>query len=817
MSQRYPITFVLACIAAQGLHAQGDSCTTAVPVTPGTYTADGPSSGAGASMGDATNADWYSWTAPLDAYVTITSCGAGADTRLNIHQGVCGALELVATNDDGCPDVDQSTGSLVSNVLVQAGTTYYIEWDDHHSTDGFTWNFYLHACPNAIPVITSGPGSITVDWPVLAPGATFTLEYGPPGFEPGTGTVITGVQGDAQPPAVLLGLNGGQQYEIWIAVDCGAGNTAPFTGPWYGVAGEIGSIPNDDCEGAIPITCGSSTSGSTTFAQADGPPECGTPISAPGIWYSISGVSGTVILSTCADHGYDTKINVYTGACDDPVCVDGNDDGPFGCYPGSELIFNAEQDITYNVLVQGYDGAVGDFTLDMICAPCPPPTGLIVTPADTLAYLSWVPANPDGSFTVEYGPAGFTPGTGSTITGSVGVDGPPVTITGLALSAQYEVYVSETCPGGEEGYRRGPLAFTTLSEPLPVNALCNGAVSLSCGQEAVGNTAMGVLTEAPACGSAYINTPGLWYTFTGDGNDVTLSTCNNAEFDTKISVWSGDCTDLVCEGGVDDGTGCAGNTSAVTIATTPGTVYLALVHGYDGAVGTFTISMSCAPVCTPAVPNDDCATALIIEPQLTGSCVPTQGTNLCAYTPSAPNPPCDPYSAAFDVWYAFNSGPSPDHTLTVATISSAALGVALYSGCGPENFIGCFDQSLGPIALAGLDTNTVYYVQLWNEGGEGAGTFTICDEAPVLVGMHEQDGSAGLRAWPVPVEDILALDGLAPGSERIIVRDAQGRVVLTRRIQRPGVQAVDMAPLAAGAYTLHVQGPVPQVIRVVRR
>ena len=67
---------------------------------------------------------------------------------------------------------------------------------------------------------------------------------------------------------------------------------------------------NDDCESATSITCGSSTMGSTLVALPDNPPECGTPISAPGVWYSFTGVSGTVILSTCADHGYDTKINV---------------------------------------------------------------------------------------------------------------------------------------------------------------------------------------------------------------------------------------------------------------------------------------------------------------------------------------------------------------------------------------------------------------------------------------------------------------------------------------------------------------------------
>jgi len=739
------------------------------------------------------------------------------DTRVNLHQGFCGGLQLLVNDDNGCPDAAPFGGSLVSNMLASAGTTYYIEWDDLHSSQGFDWEFFFHACPNAIPSIVSGPGSITLDWPVDAPGATYTIEYGPPGFEPGTGTVITGVQGDAQPPVTIIGLNGGQEYEFWISIDCGGGNTAPFTGPWLGTAGEVVGIPNDDCESATPITCGSSTSGSTLFALADGPPECGTPISAPGVWYTFSGVSGTVILSTCADHGYDTKINVYTGACDDPECVGGNDDGAFGCYPGSELIMEADEATTYYVLVQGYDGEVGDFTLDMACVECAPPTGIVVTPADVLAYLSWEPSNPNGTFTVEYGPAGFLPGTGTIITGAVGVDGPPVTIPGLDLATDYDAYLTETCPGGEAGYPRGPLSFTTLEEPLPVNAFCDGAVSLSCGQEVGGDTQLGVLAQAPECGSGYISTPGLWYTFAGNGDDVTLSTCNSADFDTKISVWSGTCADLVCEGGVDDAAGCGGNTSAVTVATVAGTTYFVLVHGYDGEAGPFTLSMACAPACTPAIANDDCSTAQEIQPQLIGACVPTQGTNECAYTPSAPNPPCDPYSAAFDVWYAFNTGPSADHTFTIATITSDILGFALYSGCGPGSFVDCYDPQGGPIALTGLDTSTVYYVQVWNTGGDAAGTFTICDEAPVLVSVQEGATLGNLRAWPVPVEDILTIDGLPAGSSALRVCDAQGRTVLTQRAIRSGMQTVDMTALAPGAYVVRVEGDVPASVRVVRR
>ncbi len=314
-------------------------------------------------------------------------------------------------------------------------------------------------------------------------------------------------------------------------------------------------------------------------------PECGTSISAPGVWYSFTAGPGTVILSTCAEHGYDTKINVYSGPCDDLQCVAGNDDGPAGCGLGSEVVMQAEEGVTYLVLVQGYNGATGTFGLSLECPTCQPPDGLVVTTADTQALLYWTSANTDAQFTVEYGPAGFTPGSGTVITGTYGVDGPPATMTGLLANTDYEVYLTETCTDGGVSLRRGPVAFTTLLDPVASNAFCSGALPIACDGSVEGNTAQGLYSPGPWCGSANITSPGLWYTFTGDGNDATLSTCASAAFDSKISVFSGPCADLVCSGGNDDAAGCNGNTSRVTVPTFAGVEYHVLVHGYQDAAG----------------------------------------------------------------------------------------------------------------------------------------------------------------------------------------------------------------------------------------
>ena len=135
---------------------------------------------------------------------------------------------------------------------------------------------------------------------------------------------------------------------------------------------------------------------------------------------------------------------------------------------------------------------------------------------------------------------------------------------------------------------------------------------------------------------------GLWYTFTGNGDDVTLSTCAGSSYDTKLSVFSGTCLTPVCVGGSDDAPGCPGNTSRVVIPTIAGTSYLVFVHGYNDAQGTFTLSMTCSAPCGP-LENDECASATELSVQVPGGCEASTGTTVCAYAATTDNPPCDPF------------------------------------------------------------------------------------------------------------------------------------------------------------------------------
>ncbi len=96
--------------------------------------------GNGASTGTGTrDARWFRWTAPYAGTITVSSCtqAPAVDTYVRLHSGACGGLTFLQQDDDGCGTF--AAGSRIQNRPVAAGTTYYIEWDNRFSSNGFTW------------------------------------------------------------------------------------------------------------------------------------------------------------------------------------------------------------------------------------------------------------------------------------------------------------------------------------------------------------------------------------------------------------------------------------------------------------------------------------------------------------------------------------------------------------------------------------------------------------------------------------------------------------------------------------------------------
>ena len=125
---------------------ENTSCANAEPATLGMNETETVNVGDGAengcsfpvSSGSADHARWFTFTPAQSGEYTIGSSGFTiADTRLSIYTGNCGSLSCFDSSDDVNGLADQA--SEVTTCL-QAGVTYYIEWDNRWSIASFDWS-----------------------------------------------------------------------------------------------------------------------------------------------------------------------------------------------------------------------------------------------------------------------------------------------------------------------------------------------------------------------------------------------------------------------------------------------------------------------------------------------------------------------------------------------------------------------------------------------------------------------------------------------------------------------------------------------------
>ncbi len=117
-------------------------------------------------------------------------------------------------------------------------------------------------------------------------------------------------------------------------------------------------------------------------------------------------------------------------------------------FPGAFAQINAGS------LTNGFGGVVPSLTNDPrgfvgsivveedLIGNCVNPFTNVITDSilATTAQVNWTPGATNTSFWLEYGLTGFTPGTGTMISGSYPGSQPPVNLTGLAVNTNYDYY-----------------------------------------------------------------------------------------------------------------------------------------------------------------------------------------------------------------------------------------------------------------------------------------------------------------------------------------------------------------------------------------
>ncbi|WNM18785.1 GEVED domain-containing protein [Flavobacterium capsici] len=352
---------------------------------------------------------------------------------------------------------------------------------------------------------------------------------------------------------------------------------------------------------------------------------------------------------------------------------------------------------------------------------CTPPSALAVSFTPTLATLTWnAPGTPPANG-YEYA---FTTSATPPTSGTAGASG--VSVSGsYAVGQVYYLHVRSICTSPDVS------AWATQQITVPLfNDACSGAISIACGGS-ITTSLVGSTNESQAvCGISGVttqNSAGIWYKFTGDGQDVVISTGSSpTNVDTRLAVYSGTCGSLTCLGGNDDTVGLR---AEVAIPTTNGVSYYILLYSWSATTPTadIVLTLTCTPACTPATGNDECATAATV---LVGT--PLNTNNTCA-TPSADSyPTCgSSFGTFYDSWYTFNSGSNTVLEISAIPTSTALVGYAVYSGsCGSLTQVSC--TTSGAAANITLTANTVYKIRVFSTSTANRGDFTLRVKIPCL-------------------------------------------------------------------------------------
>lgn len=374
--------------------------------------------------------------------------------------------------------------------------------------------------PSCLPVyqVTVADSTVTaamavVDWESpIVPAAGYELEYGPQGFTQGTGTVVA----SATHPATLTGLASGTRYDVYVRARCSAADLSPWSSvahfttvctpntlPYIegfeaygnGSAFPIGPCwtkgTNSTTEYPYPYATSAITGSRSLLFYAYRPSSTTTAATYSYAALPLMAVPVDSLQLTFQMRRYNSTTNYYTsrlvvGLMTDPANiatftpVDTIDlfNEPGNSVHGVEVSFSGHANQGQYIAL--YDAApplygsstycysyayVDDIHVDYI-PTCASPTDVTIpesTLTATTAVVRWTgrSVSPLG-YEIEYGPQGFTPGTGRRLSAAASL----ATLTGLAPATRYEVYVRTICSAGDTSAWSFSATFVTGCQPL---------------------------------------------------------------------------------------------------------------------------------------------------------------------------------------------------------------------------------------------------------------------------------------------------------------------------------------------------------------
>ncbi|WP_131387657.1 T9SS type A sorting domain-containing protein [Flavobacterium suncheonense] len=365
----------------------------------------------------------------------------------------------------------------------------------------------MPACsaPTALGAGNFTNNSASLYWTAGGTESAWNIEWGPTGFTQGTGTVVNGVAN----PYLLSGLAASTTYQYYVQADCTANGTSTWAGPYSFtttcdpvttlphtegfdapanpscwstalLTGTTNWAPDDASDGVPSAHSGARFAGKSWAGNDDAllisPPYDLSAYAAQTVQLNVWIYRSTNGLSTDRVTFYANNNNNLTGATqllDIPLPISAAPTvasaGWYNYTVNIPLSFNTSG--VFYVIARGrttssfssYSVGFDDYVLEL--GPvCPMPTALGADVTDASASLYWTAGGTESAWNIEWGPTGFTQGTGTVVNGVAN----PYLLSGLAASTTYQYYVQADCTANGTSTWAGPYSFTTTCAPASI-------------------------------------------------------------------------------------------------------------------------------------------------------------------------------------------------------------------------------------------------------------------------------------------------------------------------------------------------------------
>lgn len=372
------------------------------------------------------------------------------------------------------------------------------------------------SCPKPQNLIAtaSTASTVTLSW-TTGGASNWQVEYGSPGFTPGSGTLLNATSN----PFTVTGLSANTRYEFVVRDSCGASSTSAWSAPVLGqtrctpVAAPYtenfdGSAWNRGAFTTAPGTIdGCWVRDSLFYIFKSGPPQFVSTFTGASVDHTTGNSSGKYLqtertsFTSQTDSAVITSVPIDVTALTIPeltfwyhmfgseidrlVLLVSDDDG--ATFTQEHVITGQQQtsnaaawlEATVNLSAYANDtillrfrgthtnfGTQADICIDDVDVheqpTCPKPSNLVATAATaTSVTLSWTTGGAS-NWQIEYGSPGFSPGSGTIVNAGTN----PFTVTGLNSSSTYDFYVRDSCSATDQSFWTGPETYTTDCLPL---------------------------------------------------------------------------------------------------------------------------------------------------------------------------------------------------------------------------------------------------------------------------------------------------------------------------------------------------------------